>query len=46
MHEFYVKLIYIFLDAFDTDLMLKVLKEILEGNEVLIPVYDFKSNCR
>lgn len=33
-------------DAFDADLMQKVLKDVLEGREVQIPVYDFKLNCR
>ena len=42
--EIYFLLYY--LDAFDADLMLKVLKDVLEGKEVQIPVYDFKSNCR
>ncbi|GIY76131.1 uridine-cytidine kinase 2-B [Caerostris darwini] len=33
-------------DAFDNDLMYKVLKEILAGKVVQIPVYDFKTNSR
>ncbi|KFM67585.1 Uridine-cytidine kinase 2-B, partial [Stegodyphus mimosarum] len=33
-------------DAFDNELMHKVLKEILAGKTVQIPVYDFITNCR
>ncbi|XP_054712388.1 uridine-cytidine kinase 2-B-like [Uloborus diversus] len=33
-------------DAFDNELMHQVLKEILSGKVVQIPVYDFKSNSR
>ncbi|XP_054719802.1 uridine-cytidine kinase 2-B-like [Uloborus diversus] len=33
-------------DAFDNELMHQVLREILAGEIIKIPVYDFKSNCR
>lgn len=33
-------------DSFDTDLMKKKLEEILDGKQVDIPVYDFKSHTR
>lgn len=36
----------LFLDAFDNQLILKTLQDILEGNVCQIPLYDFKTNSR
>lgn len=38
--------IFLILDAFDAELILKTLCEIMEGKTVQIPVYDFVSQCR
>lgn len=35
-----------YLDAFDNELMKEKLDEIVQGNQVEIPIYDFKTHSR
>ena len=42
-HFSYIKLIS---DAFDYDFMLSTLKDMVAGNEVILPEYNYKTNSR